>query len=145
MANHSRQHLLAMFGRFLNGEDVVRGKSTYDPMRAKWGKNLDAGSQMTVANEAEPEDKNLRAAMCNMLQHNRDLETMYDYMSNASKPYHNKCVAKCRGFLRLPPAANPANAQVYISLLKFCKKHALHATDTFEFDLLGKHFDAALC
>lgn len=127
-----------------NGEDLAIGKTFYQRLREEFGQASDVGRQMTVKNDAEEEDTNLRSCLMTMLRHNRDTTHIVQWMLNNGLATQKNFVALCRGFLMIAPAQSIGNATLILEFLRYCSRvNSLNAYPT-EMRLMKQHFDLAL-
>ena len=126
------------------GENITIGKVFYALLRDEFGAASDVGKQLKVANELEPEDDRMKAALMLMLRHNRDTTQIEQWLQNSPLASQKNFVGLCRAFLMIHPSQSIANANLVLEFLRYCNRVRAHEAHRHEWPLLKSHFDLAL-
>ena len=97
-----------------------------------------------MKNKDEAEDPRMQEALVKMLQHNRELHHIEQWLLHNGMVTQKNFVGLCRGFSLISPSQSFANSELILSFLLYCSKHAAGTVLKDEFELMKPHFEAAL-
>lgn len=120
------------------------GKVYYNELRNRYGNALAPEKLLAVADDTDPDDHKLLAAVTHLFVRRRSVEPLVQWLASADMINQKMLVGMFRACLGCPPSTSPENCKLGMSLMEYVVRHQVQVNYAVEAGHMTDYFNSTL-